>query len=169
MLIRADVIIYNMGKTGSQSMVDTITSLGKFKVYNTYFLSGSFKKHRQIFSLWNDNKGVIKKKSLYSWIMKVILVNKKAKVISIVRDPLARNISHFFEVLDILSDKYQFTKDDLSFDELLEKFYIYQNPDYFQEWIEFEFLEMMNLKLDEIEFNKKSGYGVFSRKCFEST
>lgn len=159
-LIQADVILYNMGKTGSQSLLKTLTLSTNLKVHNTYFLSGGYIKHRKLFSLWNENKDLIKKKSLYSKVVKFIISKKKVRIITVIRDPYKRSVSHFFEILSILQEKYNLGSIEY-YDNSIEKYYdLYINKTYFQDWFEYEFMWMMNLNLGQVNFDKEKKYGI---------
>lgn len=159
-LIQADVILYNMGKTGSQSLFKTLTLSTNLKVHNTYFLSGGYIKHRKLISLWNENKDLIKKKSLYSKVVKFIISKKKVRIITVIRDPYKRSVSHFFEILSILQEKYNLGSIEY-YDNSIEKYYdLYINKTYFQDWFEYEFMWMMNLNLGQVNFDKEKKYGI---------
>lgn len=159
-LLQADVILYNMGKTGSQSLFKTINLMTNLRVHNTYFASGGYIKHRKLFSLWNENKELIKKKSVFSRLVRFSIGKKKVKIITVIREPYKRSISHFFEILSILQDRYNLDGIE-KYDNRLEKYYdLYINKEYFQDWFEHEFMWMMDLSLGQINFDKEKKYGI---------
>ncbi len=75
------IIVYQMGKVGSSSIRHSLKSSGVYPVFHTHSIGPS---HEETFI----------SRILYN---NVIAKNKEAKFISLVREPIGRNISAFFE------------------------------------------------------------------------
>jgi hypothetical protein len=92
----------------------------------------------------------------------VIRRNKPAKVITLVRDPIANNISMFFEVFNQYTDNQR----DLAsyeLDELTELFlqrYIHSRP---LTWLDVELKRTLGIDVYHHEFPKEKGYAVIQR------
>jgi Putative capsular polysaccharide synthesis protein len=100
------ILVYQMGKVGSQSIVDSLEAMRINRpVYHVHFLNEAniIKADRMLHDIYGPHYNV-NDWCLYEsrFVIKHILKqrNRKVKIISLVRDPIARNISSFFYNID---------------------------------------------------------------------
>ena len=140
------VVIYQMGKVGSISIRD---SLRQFHLNPLHL-------HRYY---WTNNERNLSPRHLfwktkYNITLDSYLKKDKVKIITIFRDPLSRNISSYFENLDVYFSKKEMKH--LDFDTLKDTF----NND-------FRFHITPNTWFDQ-ELYRKTGINIFD-KAFQQT
>jgi hypothetical protein len=132
--INNDVFVYEMGKVGSTSVVNALRDAG---LKSQDFVSF---KHKEAYS-------ISRKESFFvTWVNYFLLRIKKRTIITIVREPISRNISEFFQALHIaiyeeisVDDKAHMTLDDL-LKRTFEKYIRYDHADHwFKNELEFFF------------------------------
>jgi len=96
------IIVYQMGKVGSNSVVESIRKAGNYAVFHIHRLNPD--------NIAKSEKGnIIQSLSLLNERMAVLLYNRitagerKVKIISIVREPIDRNCSAFFQNFKIFT------------------------------------------------------------------
>ena len=152
------VLVYSMGKVGSTSIVRTLKNHFPYsRLYSAHFLSDSWMKRlEEIQNFINHKHGlelrtVLKKHS-----------NKRLKILTLVREPLAREISNFFEnPEDFIGQRSPL---ELPTEELLSFFYQKINVclDYTLNWFNTEFEEFMGINIYDHELNKEAGYTLLT-------
>jgi hypothetical protein len=102
------ILIYQMGKVGSSSIKKTLDNLSlDSPIYHVHFLTKEL-----VLKIENDRKkffgtdkhNLLQRPWLYQFLMNKIenkSSERKWKIITLTRDPVARNISTFFENLEI--------------------------------------------------------------------
>jgi hypothetical protein len=102
------LLVYQMGKVGSKTVIRSLRDLKlDMPVYHVHFLTQSlideYLEKRRAF-LGTEKQGRLKHVWLYEYLRKQLddgLGDKKWKVVTLTRDPVARNISSFFENIDV--------------------------------------------------------------------
>jgi hypothetical protein len=102
------VLVYQMGKVGSSSIVSSLKAIDLDRaVYHLHFLTKErivrTEEDRKEFFL-TERYGYLKRPWLYEFLVKQLdngLIDRKWKVITLTREPVARNISTFFENLEV--------------------------------------------------------------------
>ncbi len=162
-LNKNSVVIYQMGKVGSSSIEKTLLKHGvhvihshKFTPENVYFYD---------LSIVSKFKKVAA--SIRFFITQYFFKIKACKVITIVRDPIDRNLSQMFHHIDLLI--YERTKLDsrreVSANELFQE--IFENDinlKYAEEWFEKEFYRATGFNYQRLEFDIEEGYGLAKQK-----
>ena len=98
-LLRSDtiVIIYQMGKVGSSSIYNSVNRY--FKTYHIHYLNEKI--ISQIYQKSKDkNQSVPLHLETSTEVLNLLKSEKKIKIISLIREPISRNLSAFFENLD---------------------------------------------------------------------
>ncbi|WP_460219710.1 putative capsular polysaccharide synthesis family protein [Psychroserpens sp. MEBiC05023] len=184
------ILIYTMGKVASTSVFKSLKK--------TFPNRDIFHLHRLNSSYLNEREQMIKReffgKKQYSkhlttdllwkpqWVKAI--VKKKdfetLKLITIVREPISRNISLFFQWIDFNEneDSYNFKsrnrnypfnvttpKHDLS--KLYELFYNKFVVNSHLEWLDSEMKHVFNLNLLDISFDKSKGYTMYNNDDVE--
>lgn len=164
------VLIYTMGKVGSSSLENNIP--------------GSFHLH----SLYNNppnplhwelrNYGLFRKISIRfrNAVRRYIYSRAKSvKIISIVRDPLDRNISMYFQALpfwlSVAQSGYK-TKSHIDsrkegFDVIVQSFENYYNHQYCLTWFDKELKRFSGIDVYSRKFDKENGVDIFQNGKYE--
>ncbi|MEZ8281654.1 putative capsular polysaccharide synthesis family protein [Vibrio splendidus] len=149
------VVIYQMGKVGSSSIERELKKKG-IHVIHTHKLYPS-----DVF--FYDLSRIDKLKKIrtkfHNWLTYQIFKRKKCKVITIVRDPLKRNLSQMFHHLDLLIylRNKENTRREVDANELfLEIFKKDINLAYATDWFEKEFFPSLDINYNDIFFSKES-------------
>jgi hypothetical protein len=116
------LVIYQMGKVGSSTVRRSLEAVKlDMPIYHTHFLTENLlnlyeKKRRILFG--TERESELKRIWLNQYLKKQILKRtggRKWRIISLVREPIARNISGFFETLEFkklnTEDKYEIIAD----------------------------------------------------------
>jgi len=178
------ILVYQMGKVGSQACVSSLKNAfiandKNCSVYHIHFLN---KKHLR----WVENFLIENKENAIEHFLNGVYFSdqidklgdrKKWKIVTLVRDPIARNISKFFEVLDTQLN-YSFLKKIKSIglkkvnQELIELFFInkfYESEDWESEhcsmpysWFETELKHVFHIDIFSSCFPKSKGYKIYN-------
>lgn len=156
-LFKAEVFIYQMGKVGSSTLFNSIKNSAQFHNYDKdapqkYFAKSKIGIYRSI--RW---------KAFY-WSTKIRIKylekkGKKIKIISMARDPVARNISAFFQVLE-KGKKYKT-------DKLINDFF---NKTYHEvplNWFDIELKRHFGIDIYKYKFPKEKGFYIIKYKNIE--
>lgn len=181
------ILVYTMGKVGSSTVVSTLNKIMcKYSIFHIHWLSKKnilidIKFHKKFFYI-NKKKG-LKSKILPKYIIEGIFVNnylrgnneKKIKVYSLVRDPLLRNISAFFENVKLffgydIKRKMQMHNEKVVIDELSSIFtneFIGKNKRSFLDgdpltWFDEELKQVFALDVYNSVFPKEKGYKIYN-------
>jgi len=177
------LLVHQMGKVGSSSVTRSL-KMAKIDrhVYHTHFLApelvDKYEKKRREY-LGTDREGALKHIWQYQHLRKQIkrgLSGKKWKIITLVRDPIARNLSDFFEHIEVLpseSDQqwklrsieydYEITiKNNL--EELIEIFFKKYKHDIAMKYFDREFKGIFNIDLFSSDFPTSKGYRIYKTR-----
>lgn len=177
------LLIYQMGKVGSSTIRQTL-ALSKIEmpIYHVHYLSKNRvetleKQRRKYFR--TEKQDILKRPWLYQFLRKELIDKfdgQKWKIISLTRDPVARNLSSFFENLEfeqigennnfnIKSDYYKIdpiivTANNL--DELTPFFFERLNHNSPLVFFDSEIKTVFGIDIYSSEFPKSKGYKIYS-------
>jgi len=171
-----NVVVHQMSKVGSQTVVASLhEALPSHSIYHTHFLSQQGLDWLEGFV--RDRWGSIQI-PMHLWhglFIRGILCSgeetERLKIVTLVRDPVARNISEFFQELDVhMSYPYERKIADVGIDgvviELENMLHqkLTQEVDWKQPyaWFDPEIKDVLGIDLFEEEFDTSAGYGLFS-------
>ena len=146
------VLVYQPGKVASSTVSSTLSHYGidNIQIHHiSHYDREKYGYHEAI-----DN--------LYKWWIKNIATKEPVRVISLVRDPIARSISTYFQ---IYHEDYSLS-DDVLLDPLLgAKKYIDKemkegDAGYLFKWFDDEIFETFDINVFDFPFNKEKGYGL---------
>lgn len=185
LLNKQPLIIYQMGKVGSTSIRDSLEALKlDMPVYQVHALTAQgidrlerlyYGETSRVFqhSLLPETKHVFAGHFLRTRLENRSRTFKNWKIITLVRDPIARNISQFFYSVDTskydphLPDFYErYGASKLSVAELLERFLerFHENSVEFQLpliWFDTEFRAALGIDIYSRNFPRSKGYQIF--------
>lgn len=152
------IIVYQMGKVGSSTLVKSLDENNKdaLHIHRYFFLNNE----RPITLKLLPNK--IKHRIIFNSFLR----KEKVKIISFYRDPLPRNISSFFQNLDVYFKPSKFSK--LTYKNLKDKFdnanKVHQTP---INWFDVEFKRKLNIDIFNYPFDKEKGFTVIKKGHIE--
>ena len=173
------ILNYQMGKVGSSTVQASLEKLSlDHPVYHVHFLNpervGEIERQRRKY-FNTDRYGLLRRPWLYEFLYEEIRSKRHHwKLISLVREPIARNVSTFFENLDVTekvpgkryvvrSDYYgiDIVVDIDNLDELIGLFFerlVHERPlRYFDDEIEAVF----GIDIFEYQFPRDAGYRIY--------
>ena len=155
------ILVYTSGKVGSSSIYKSLKKhFGDRVLFTHHLLKSNTDELKAQFELKNK-KAYFQKMGLFIY-NHYILKNKPIKIVSIVRDPIERNISAFFQHPELY---------DLNLNESIEhnKEKFENNFDHLSSltWWTSEFEPALNLTLQEINFNIEEKYTIYKSEKLE--
>ena len=163
--VKNPVLIYTMGKVGSSSIVQGLREKGVHEVQPhslTFSRRGSYfvKADNSTFQNFVDfYKSILMKLKFYLYLKSK--ATKHIKVISIVRDPLSRNVSAFFEQIQYVIDR---PVSECSTDELISLFWSNGQHEAPLIWFDNELKSNLGVDVYSKAFNKERGYTLYECK-----
>ncbi|MEY8214076.1 MAG: putative capsular polysaccharide synthesis family protein [Colwellia sp.] len=158
------VIIYTVGKVGSSTIANTLRERGVQEVqphslwYSNiggYFVTPKASKLRKF---RNISKTITIRFKTKAFLLKIRLFGPKVKIITLYRDPVARNISAFFEQFHHLSERSVVEYD---ITELIDMFWEYTNHSAPIDWFDLELKRVMGVDIYQHDFDKSLGFLQF--------
>lgn len=101
---RRPILVYQMGKVASQSVARSLDVNGVFNYQLHHLSSPAMAQAEQVYGdNWDPRRGGATHLWRSQWVRRQIARHPQDrwKIITIVRDPVARNVSSFFQVADI--------------------------------------------------------------------
>ena len=161
------IVILTPGKVGSSSVYYTLKEkLKNNNIFHIHFLSKEGIKRAKQIHLNSDRKSLplhlITSELLFN---KLIKYDKQVKVITIIREPISRSVSSFFQNLDFYKDSIEDSK--LAVNEskavkIIEKDVSNSVLD-INKWLNFEIKENFNIDIYNKKFPKEK-YVIFKNK-----
>jgi hypothetical protein len=141
------ILVYQMGKVGSCSIYNLLKQTQKQEVYH-------------IHHLFTNLHSVEKKDIAANILKKISSTPTKIKIITLVRNPLKRNISAFFQNFENFIKK----EEDMSqVDTVFWNKYDQMIPN---NWFDNELKKLTDIDVYEIGFNLKKGYHIYENSKF---
>jgi len=161
------ILVHQMGKVGSSSVVYTLKNSSlNHPITHTHFLN-SKKLKMQIEKNIQSRNGVIKRHLIESLLLLDSLKKdkKKINIVTIVREPIGRNISTFFETIsDKLAHNYYLkrNKSEITINYLIEEFL---NKSYHEApltWFNREIKNVFGIDIYKQAFDFNKGYKIYT-------
>jgi hypothetical protein len=149
------ILVYTMGKVGSSTLVNSIREIGQLEIQphslvmnkrGTYFV----KPDRKLFGIIRDTYKTTTLRIKTS-IWKMLTKKKSIKVITLVREPISRNISAFFEQSHYITHNIN----ELNEKEINDLFWKYANHHAPLNWFDDEIKKVFNIDVYNKPLNKK--------------
>ncbi len=172
------VLLYQMGKVGSMSILKSLHDID-VEVLHTHTFFGNFPV--QIFSKYKEKKlflgGFLYETGarLYKNIRLKLLLGKngekRLKIITILREPISRNISLYFQDFQIplahhyINDlpKHRTISEKNSIDVFIADYFENFNHFHGINWFDDEFKRVLGIDVFDYDFDKVKGYGIIER------
>jgi Putative capsular polysaccharide synthesis protein/Sulfotransferase family len=162
------ILVHQMGKVGSSAIVKSLESLHLgVPVFHTHFLNleeldKRIERHKTVSK--NSGRifirGHLRTSMVLANVLKEVSKKRKWKIITLVRDPIARNVSAFFQNRENLIEKN--TRNILKEDKITEFFFNEFYHDRSLKWLDLEIKNVFGFDLYKDEFPKSIGYKIYS-------
>ncbi|WP_268225534.1 putative capsular polysaccharide synthesis family protein [Sinomicrobium oceani] len=161
-----DILIYQMGKVGSTSLENSLSNSTHF---HTLY-------DRRLCQFYIDSRQVSKSVKIKHYLLSRLRVSlikrrKKVKIITLVRNPYDRNVSHFFQDLQFWLSYHSLKKEEFreeNKDLIKECFEESFNFDYATNWFKEEIERFCGIKIQEdCEFDISKGVGTVIKGKYE--
>lgn len=152
------VIVYQMGKVGSSTLKNSLeeNNIPALHIHRYFFKNTERPNTLKLLPHKLKNRVVFNRFSK----------GDKVKIITFYRDPLSRNISSFFQNLDVYFKTSEF--ESLDYKILEERFNkainLHDTPN---NWFDLEFKKKLNIDVFKYPFNKQKGYTLISKGNIE--
>lgn len=153
------VFIYQMGKVGSTAIATALKKRNDCFAFQFHRLRSEY-----CGSFWNPDR-----RSWLSYSLKKNIIEKglPVKIITLVRDPFARNISAFFENPETETFLKNHVGNTLFMEDLINRFVEASNHQANELWFTNEFQSVLGIDIFSWPFNKLRGWDIYSQAPFE--
>lgn len=170
------VIVYQMGKVASTTIVDGLhSSKPDIPVYHVHFLSESSIKDADerlahLVRRFNANHWCLYESS---FVRRALIDNREKrhiKIVTLAREPISRNISSFFyNVRKYVPDFDSYSIDDATVVETLKVHFLnsFHEHEYAINWFDNELKVTFGIDIYESKFCPKKGYSIISKDAVE--
>ncbi|MEO1287299.1 MAG: putative capsular polysaccharide synthesis family protein, partial [Chloroflexota bacterium] len=151
------LLVYQMGKVGSSTIASTVDTYAQYPVYHVHNLRP---KHLQGLTQDLSSRGIAIPPHLYTGKMvsqHIIARGLPAKIITLVRDPIARALSDFFQNYTFHTGK-TFVNDLAIVQDHIESHLKRDHFDYPLRWFQNEFQPILGIDVFEHPFPHEQGY-----------
>lgn len=166
LLLKDYVLLYQMGKVGS-STIEVSLKGSRFNVIHVHSFGGLSSYHLQKNTLYN----VLKNKIRAAFFKAIFRIRRKPiRIIVLMRDPVARNISALFQELPAMLyfDSKEDNRRNESTKAMLDRFldqYVRWNTPF--DWFDQEFKEFTGIDVFGYDFDKTKGSVSFKKEKFK--
>jgi len=178
--IRNPILVYQMGKVASTSIYESLKLLNiEVPIYHVHLLHPSTIRGQKnyIKNTFPEEIGrnidiyfpVLQHNEILSKLIGKYLKKRKMFVISLMRDPIARNISTFFQALNRRVPNYaQKIKDQtMSVEMLISLFFEKVDHDFPLRWFDSDMKPVLGIDVFTQNFSKSKGYGIYKEGCVD--
>jgi hypothetical protein len=143
------VVVYQMGKVASSTIEATLTQVPSIVVFRTHGLARSV----------DVSSPGQARRELESWLVyhRIIVPKLPAKVVTLVRDPISRNVSAYFQNLDQLWGMDN-AHARLSMEQIIEGFFQKQPHERALNWFDREFKAILGVDVYAHPFDLAEGF-----------
>ncbi len=159
------VFVYQMGKVASSSIYASLRKLPQFKVYQVHRMNAEnvdayFKEQSQL----KGSRSYSPDKKWLRWYKKYFVdSDEPIKIISLVREPIERNFSAFFQNLENFCDP----NDKAATEGLIGRFISDYNHKVPLEWFDVEMKTTTGIDVYSKEFMHEEGYQIYKEGRYE--
>lgn len=151
---RTIILVYSMGKVGSSSVYQSLRArLPYASIFHVHFLSDYWLNERLTNADAYFHGNIEIGKRIRDFIKRH--PNRRLKVITLVREPIIRDLSGLFQNWEA-----HFDKNETDVKILLEKMRDHEH-EYSLNWFDTEFSNFLNFDIYSVPFDKEKGYSIY--------
>lgn len=156
------ILIYQMGKVGSSSVMKSLEKKAIWPLFHVHFLLKSADNRSfynpKVYEILDLNRNAERQVRLGEFLYKKIIVPKKQlKIISLTREPVGRNIAAFFQNFERETGK-KYELSNFTPHELMNIFINYYPHSIPLDWFDNYFKPFLGVDVYEYPFPKEQGY-----------
>lgn len=152
---RAIILVYSMGKVGSTSVYRSLRArLPHANIFHVHFLSDYWLNERLPNADAHFHGNIKIGKRIRDFIARH--PNRRLKIITLVREPVMRDLSGLFENWEA-----HFDKDESDVSTLLSKMHAHSH-EYSLNWFDTEFKNFTDFDIYNASFDKEKGYSIYN-------
>ena len=154
--MKEKVLIYQMGKVGSTSLIKSILDfkIQPIQIHRLFFTNNEVK--------LNIRRIIVKLKMHLDIFIHQYILRKRIKIITGYRDPMARNVSTFFQHLNRNYSKKEIAS--INYKELIDDFSHSTFFDTPNNWFDIELKRKFGIDILKNSFDKEKGYSIITNK-----
>lgn len=157
------LLVYTMGKVGSTSIYYSLKKKFRYKVL---FIHRMIKENIEDYDKAFIHKGIKPHRSKMGELFLKRMSSKKIKIITLVREPIGRNISDFFQDLKVYIDDH--TRIESYDDEVIRSKFLNNYPHELSlDWFTDEFFKTTNINIYEHPFDYLKKYCIIKNDSTE--
>ena len=170
---RPPLLIWQMGKVGSSTVYNSLhRHMRSSAIFHVHLLSERMLEKGEVYqrSIFQGNKAYLQNHCLREMMLESMGSGKKWKIISLVREPVGRNLSSFFQNLDLFFPRGSLQSsnlENLPIDSLIKAFFGDFDHERPHEWFDQEIKGLLGLDVFSEEFPKSKGYKIYAGKNFD--
>lgn len=169
------VLIHQMGKVGSTSVTKSLKRDGFSPIHiHSFFSPLSSDMYKKYESIRYYRSPLYNKKYFLrnQFILKLLKNRKKLKIISLVREPISRNVSMYFQafhvpLMDINSSTDNRVEANTNTEAFRKDFFTKFNHEYGVKWFDEEFKRAWKINVYDYPFNQEEGYTIIKKGNLE--
>ncbi len=173
------VLVFQMGKVGSSTIIKSLDNVNVNNVQVHSFFADANDNRYKNYKFYKDAvhmnffqklRGFFGNKYVARLVRKRFK-NKKTKIISLVRDPVSRDIAHYFQHIQFsiyemyrenLENKIYINSEYFGLDYFIKDYFNKFNHEFSINWFDDEFKKFTELDIYKYKFDKKKGYQIIS-------
>jgi len=154
------VLVYQMGKVASSSYASLLDEFDDLKVFHVHRLN-KIQNDKNIESYLSKGIMTLAFRELRWKMIRTYILTKKVDVflLTAIRDPIARNLSAYFQNID--KNKTHFV------DSLIEKFFSEYQHSIPLRWFDEQFRDALNVDIFKYPFDKERGWDLFTELNYQ--
>lgn len=167
------MLVWQMGKVGSSTIYASLrTAMPDAPLFHIHMLTEAMLKKGELYqkSQLKGNRAFEFNRCLRKAFLDSLECGRRWRIVSIVREPVARNLSAFFQNLDLYYPDPGISSDvmeKIPVDELIEKFLKEFDHDRPMEWFDGEIRGLLGLDVFAEPFPCEQGYRIYREDRFD--
>ncbi len=170
------ILVHQMGKVGSSTIIQSLEDLNlRTPVFHTHILNPQRLDQKITWKIEKSREKLSKKEVLQNGHLNISTYlinalqkdskNRHWKIITLVREPVGRNISAFFQNIDTYYDNFveQYNEGLISLKEIEEKFFNEFSHNVPLDWLDKEIKDVFGIDIYKENFPLSEGYKIYSK------
>lgn len=165
------LLVHQMGKVGSSAVVASLKALDlDIPLFHTHSLNAKEIEHRLRRAKETGREVPVGSHLTISQHLQKVITKgaskKHWKIITLVREPIARNISAFFQNIDTYFPNFfqSYAKGEITIEQIIEKFFADYPHNRPLQWFDTEIREVFNIDIFSTPFPISAGYQILNHE-----
>lgn len=159
------VLVYQMGKVASRSIYHSLKATGQVNVYHIHRMNPVNIHNVRQETIKHGKRPLNEQKGLYLY-RNIVKPRKPAKFITLIREPISRNISAYFQNINLFFD-INHLPNKFQIERYIHSFLAEYNHNVPLVWFDIEMKAATGIDVYQYPFPKKDGYQFIHEAPFE--